>query len=440
MIRFLEKYVMPVAGKVAEQRHLQAIRDGIILTMPFLIIGSFFLIISALPIPGYNEFMAGLFGENWQRALGYPVSATFNIMALIAVFGIAYRLGEYYKVDALASGALSLVTFLLATPFQVAYIIPSTKESVLVEGAIPAALMGSQGLFVAMIIALISTELYRFIVQKKIIIKMPETVPPAVTRSFAALVPGFIVVTVIWILRLIIENTSFGSIHNIVGQILQEPLSVLGASLWGAIIAVILVHVLWSCGIHGATIVGGVMSPVWLSLMDQNRVAFQAGQDVPNTITAQFFDLWIYMGGSGATLALVVGMLLFARSQQLKSLGRLSIAPGIFNINEMVTFGMPIVMNPLLLIPFILVPVVLIIVSYFAMEWGWVARPSGAAVPWTTPILFSGYLGSGGKISGVILQLVNFALAFFIYLPFLKIWDKQKLAEEKGSKELKWIR
>ncbi|MEK4709644.1 PTS cellobiose transporter subunit IIC [Bacillus sp. FSL R10-2780] len=433
MIGFLEKYVMPVAGKVAEQRHLQAIRDGIILTMPFLIIGSFFLIISALPIPGYNDFMAGVFGESWQKALGYPVSATFNIMSLIATFGIAYRLGGYYKVDALAAGALSLVTFLLATPFQVAYIIPSTKESVLVEGAIPAVLMGSQGLFVAMIIALISTELYRFIVQKKLIIKMPETVPPAVTRSFAALVPGFIVVTVIWILRLMIENTSFGSIHNIVGKILQEPLSALGASLWGAVIAVIIVHVLWACGIHGAAIVGGVMSPIWLSLMDQNRVAFQAGQDVPNTITAQFFDLWIYMGGSGATLALVVGMLLFARSQQLKSLGRLSIAPGIFNINEMVTFGMPIVMNPLLLIPFILVPVVLTVVSYFAMEWGWVARPSGAAVPWTTPILFSGYLGSGGKISGVVLQLVNFALAFFIYLPFLKIWDKQKVAEEKGE-------
>lgn len=175
------------------------------------------------------------------------------------------------------------------------------------------------------------------------------------------------------------------------------------------------------------------MSPVWLSLMDQNRIAFQAGQDVPNTITAQFFDLWIYTGGSGATLALVVAMLLFARSQQLKSLGRLSIAPGIFNINEMVTFGMPIVLNPLLLIPFILVPVVMTFVSYFAMEWGLVARPSGAAVPWTTPILFSGYLGSGGKISGVVLQIVNFILAFLIYLPFLKMWDKQKVAEEKGE-------
>ncbi|MDZ5608122.1 PTS cellobiose transporter subunit IIC [Bacillus pseudomycoides] len=433
MVRFLEKYVMPIAGRIAQQRHLQAIRDGIILTMPFLIIGSFFLIISALPIPGYNDFMEGLFGGNWQKALGYPVSATFNIMSLIAVFGIAYRLGEQYKVDALAAGALSIVSFLLATPFQVTHIIPSTKESVLVDGVIPAALMGSQGLFVAMIIALISTEIYRFIIQRKLIIKMPETVPPAVTRSFAALVPGFIVVTVIWILRLILENTSFGSIHNIVGQLLQAPLSVLGASLFGAVAAVIIVHVLWACGIHGAAIVGGVMSPIWLSLMDQNRIAFQVGQDVPNTITAQFFDLWIYTGGSGATLALVVAMLLFARSQQLRSLSRLSIAPGIFNINEMVTFGMPIVLNPLLLIPFILVPVVLTIVSYFAMEWGIVARPSGAAVPWTTPIFFSGYLGTGGKISGVILQLINFAIAFLIYLPFLMMWDKQKVAEEKGE-------
>ncbi|MGG2017512.1 PTS cellobiose transporter subunit IIC [Bacillus sp. S10(2024)] len=433
MTGFLERYVMPVAGRVAEQRHLQAVRDGIILTMPFLIIGSFFLIISALPIPGYNDFMANLFGPGWQKALGYPVSATFNIMSLIASFGIAYRLAEQYKVDALASGALSLVSFLLATPFQVSHIVEVTKESILVEGVIPAVLTGSQGLFVAMILALISTEIYRVIIQKNIVIKMPETVPPAVSRSFVALIPGFVVIIVVWIIRLILEHTSFGSIHNIVGQLLQAPLSALGASLFGAVVAIILIQVLWACGIHGAAIVGGVMGPIWLSLMDQNRVAFQAGQDVPNTITQQFFDLWIYMGGSGATLALVVAMLLFARSQQLKSLGRLSIGPGIFNINEMVTFGMPIVLNPLLLIPFILVPLVLTIVTYFAMEWGLVARPSGAAVPWTTPILFSGYLATGGKVSGVVMQLVNFFLAFFIYFPFLKMWDKQKQEEERGE-------
>ena len=198
-------------------------------------------------------------------------------------------------MDALASGALSLVTFLLATPFQVAYIIPSTKESVIVDGAIPAALMGSQGLFVAMIIAIISTEIYRFVVQKDNY-KMPETVPPAVTRSFA-LIPGFIVVTVVWIIRLIFEQTTFGSIHNVVGKLLQEPLSVLGASLGGS-------NRSYCCpctlGVRNSwsAIVGGVMSPVWLSLMDQNRIAFQAGQDVPNTITAQFLIygfIWVVL-------------------------------------------------------------------------------------------------------------------------------------------------
>ncbi|WP_369901815.1 PTS cellobiose transporter subunit IIC [Bacillus manliponensis] len=433
MIAFLEKYFMPVAGKIAEQRHLQAVRDGIILTMPFLIIGSFFLIISSLPINGYSEFMANIFGDGWQKALGYPVNATFGMMALIASFGIAYRLAEKYKVDSLAVGALSVVSFLLVTPFQINFLGEGMKEAALVEGVIPAVLMGSQGLFVAMIIAIISTEIYRFVVQKKIIIKMPESVPPAVTRSFAALVPGFVVITVVWILRLIVENSSFESMHNIVGQLLQEPLSALGASLFGAIIAVLLIHLLWACGIHGMAIVGGVMSPIWLSLMDQNRVAYQAGEELPNTITAQFFDLWIFMGGSGVTLALVFAMLLFARSQQLKSLSRLSIGPGLFNINEMVTFGMPIVLNPLLLVPFILTPVVLTIISYFAMEWGLVARPSGVAVPWTTPIFISGYLASGGKLSAVVLQLVNFAVAFCIYLPFLKIWDKQKLEEEQGA-------
>lgn len=175
------------------------------------------------------------------------------------------------------------------------------------------------------------------------------------------------------------------------------------------------------------------MGPIWLSLMDENRMVFQQNPnaELPNVITQQFFDLWIYIGGSGATLALALTMMLRARSRQLKSLGRLAIAPGIFNINEPITFGMPIVMNPLLIIPFILVPVVLVVVSYAAMATGLVAKPSGVAVPWTTPIVISGYLATGGKISGSILQIVNFFIAFAIYYPFFSIWDKQKAAEEQ---------
>jgi cellobiose PTS system EIIC component len=172
--------------------------------------------------------------------------------------------------------------------------------------------------------------------------------------------------------------------------------------------------------------------------MDENRMVFQQNPhaELPNVITQQFFDLWIYIGGSGATLALAIAMLLRARSQQLKSLGRLAIAPGIFNINEPITFGMPIVMNPLLIIPFILVPIVLTIVSYVAMAAGLVAKPSGVAVPWTTPIIISGYLATGGKISGSILQIINFFIALAIYYPFFVMWDRQKAAEERGTADI----
>lgn len=434
-ITFLENRVMPVAGRIAEQKHLQAIRDGIILTLPLLIIGSLFLIIGFLPIPGYNDFMSSAFGENWLTKLLYPVNATFDIMALIVSFGVAYRLAEKYKVDPLSAGAISVAAFLLATPYKTMFTPEGASAAVEVGGVIPVALMGSQGLFVAMLLAIISTEIYRKIIQKNIVITMPAGVPPAVSRSFVALIPAFVVLLVVWLLRILLENTSFESIHNIVSDLLAVPLNALGGSLIGAIIAVLLVHMLWAVGLHGAAIVGGVLGPIWLSLMDQNRAAFQADPngELPNVITQQFFDLWIYAGGSGATLALVVLMLMRARSQQMKNIGRLSFAPGLFNINEPVTFGMPIVMNPLLIIPFILAPVVLVIISYFAMATGLVAKPNGVAVPWTTPLIISGYLATGGKISGMVLQAFNFIISLIIYYPFFRMWDKKKVAEEQGT-------
>jgi len=296
-IRVLEEHVMPVAGRIAEQRHLQAIRDGIILSMPLLIIGSLFLIIGFLPIPGYNEWMAKWFGEHWLDKLLYPVGATFDIMALVVSFGVAYRLAEKYKVDALSAGAISLAAFLLATPYQVPFTPEGAKETIMVSGGIPVQWVGSKGLFVAMILAIVSTEIYRKIIQKNIVIQLPDGVPPAVARSFVALIPGAAVLGVVWVVRLILEVTPFESFHNIVSMLLNKPLSALGGSLFGAIVAVLLVQLLWSTGLHGAAIVGGVMGPIWLSLMDENRMVFQQNPnaELPNIITAQFFDLWIYL-------------------------------------------------------------------------------------------------------------------------------------------------
>ncbi|MFP3726978.1 PTS cellobiose transporter subunit IIC [Priestia filamentosa] len=432
-LAFLENRFMPFAGKLAAQRHLGAIKDGIILAMPLIIIGSMFLILGYLPIPGYEEFMARIFGDHWLDKLLYPVDATFNMMGLVAAFGIAYRLAERYKIDAVTAGTLSLSAFLLATPFNIPFIPNGATEAVSVAGGIPVALMGSKGLFVAMLIALFSTEVYRFILKKDIVIKMPDGVPPAVSKSFVALIPGAVIIASVWIVRLVVEYFGITSIHDLVGIILGKPLGLLGGTLIGSIIAMGLIQLLWSAGLHGMNIVNGVMSPIWLSATGENMEAFKAGKEIPNIFTQQFFEIFVNVGGSGATIGLVIAMLIWAKSKQMKQLGKLAGGPGVFMINEPLIFGMPIVMNPLLIIPFFLAPIANVIMTYYAMDWGLVAKPAGIAIPWTTPPLIGGYLATGGHISGAIMQLINIVVGFFLYLPFFKMWDKMKLAEEKQS-------
>jgi PTS system cellobiose-specific IIC component len=259
---------------------------------------------------------------------------------------------------------------------------------------------------------------------------MPDSVPPAVAKSFTALIPAFVVVLVMLTLRLVVESTDFGNVHDVIKVILAKPLGLLGGSLIGSIVIMGLVSLLWSAGLHGMNIVGPVMNPIWLGNTGENMEAFKAGEAVPHIFTAEFFQSFVNLGGSGATFMLVVAMILFAKSQQMKQLGKLSAGPGVFMINEPVVFGTPIVLNPLLIIPFFLVPIANVILNYFMMDLGLVAKPAGIAIPWTTPPVIAGYLATGGHVSGAVANLVTLAMDFFIYLPFFLIWDKMKKKEE----------
>ncbi len=424
----LEEKLMPIAAKVANQRHLAAIRDGIIITLPFIIVGSIFLILANLPIPALNEFYATELGGTIQKWISYPVSVTFGLIAVITCMGIGYRLSNSYKVDGISGAIFSLVSFL-------EIVFKHEQYGELSTSGIPLGLMGSSGLFVAMIMAIISVEIYNYIIKKNLVIKMPDMVPPAVSKSFAALIPGFFIVLVALLIRIGFESTSFKSIHNVATIILTKPLTAVGGSYFGLMVITLLIHLLWTCGLHGANIVLGIVDPALYVLMDQNRVAFEQGlrgTQLPNVVTRQFFDVFQSMGGSGATFSLVIMMLLWSKSKQLKEIGKLSIGPGLFNINEPILFGLPIVMNPLLIIPFILSPLATVTITYWAMKVGWVARPTGIAIPWTTPPFISGWLVTG-HISGAIIQLVTFFVTGIIYYPFFKMWDNKKLEEEKAS-------
>lgn len=418
----LEKIEM-IAGEIGNQKHLRALRDGIILGMPLIIIGSFFLILGNLPIPGYVEMLG-----DWGLTpiINKIVNGSFGIMALVASFGIARSLANTYKVDGTSAGIISLSSFLIVTPNVV-----SDSGS-----GVPYQYVGSNGLFVAIIIALISAEIFRFFIQKDFIIKMPEGVPPAVGQSFAALLPGFMVIITWSIVYLLLTLADIGNIHEILTNTLGKPLSAVGSSIWGTLFIILLNSAFWFVGVHGANTINPVILPIWLQNTDANRLAFQAGEALPNIITNEFMMNFVWIGGGGATIGLVIALVLFSRSKKNKAMGKLTIAPGIFNINEPVLFGLPIVLNFKLLIPFILAPLATATITYIGMSTGLVARPAGIVVPWTMPPIISGYLATGGKISGAIVQVITVAVSTLIYFPFIKSADNASLKEEKEEENI----
>jgi PTS system cellobiose-specific IIC component len=412
-MNWIENTLAPRAAKLSEQRHLAAVRDGLILLMSFMIIGSFAVLILNIPIKGWADLTV----IKYFKPYGLPVwNGTLGIVGLLAAFSIGSALAQRLKMDGTMGGLLAAASLVVISPD--------------LTGAWGLPFHTAGWLFTAMFTALIAVEIQHWFVKNKIVIKMPDSVPPAVGRSFSALIPAIGVLFFFSIVRGIFQFGLGMGVNDVVGVVLA-PLKFFGGSLAGALVAVILVHLLWAVGIHGGNIALAIFGPVFLVATNENVAAFSQGLPVHNIVTGPFLDIFVYFGGAGATLGLALVMFLFARSKQLKTLGRISIGPALFNINEPLIFGTPIIMNPMLLIPFLGIPVVLTIISYFVMATNIVGRTIALA-PWTSPVIM-GALYATADWKAVILQLFNVALATAIYYPFFKAYDKQKVAEENGA-------
>lgn len=431
-LNWLEKVLTPLAKVIGENKYLVAIRDGFLLSTPLLIVGSVFLLIANFPLPHWNEWMSALLGDNWEAMMSVPASASFDVMTILAVVGIAYSLGKQFHVDAMQSGIIALVSFFILTPYQTLFT-PEGSTTVYEVTSLPLKWMGSSGLFLGMIVALISTRLFVAMVRKGWTIKMPDGVPPTVVKSFEALIPSFVVVTMMFLVNWLVSLTSYGNLQDVIFTFLQTPLLSLGNTLGAMIIAYLFLHFFWFFGINGSSVVGAVFNPVLRALSVENLQAFKDGHEIPNIITGQFQDMFATFGGAGSTLSLIVVMVLFCKSQRIKKLSQLSLIPGIFGINEPVIFGLPIVLNPILLVPFALVPTINIIIAYFSMNIGLVPYTNGIQLPWTTPPIISGFLVSGWQ--GAVLQGLLFVLGMAIYYPFIKVMDVQYLREEVKTRE-----
>lgn len=404
---FLEKKLMPPMTKLSEQRHLRAIRDGIVATIPLIIIGSFFLIIAIPPVPALQVMV-----KPYVAKILYPYRLSMGIMALYAAFGIGYNLSKSYKQDPLAGGLLAMAAFLLTN-------VPISKDP---EGwVLPLSNLGGAGMFTAIIMAIFAVEVLRFAKERNLTIKMPKEVPESVANSFAALIPAAIIMVILWVVRDLLNFDIQQFVLNIF-----KPLVVAGNSLGGVLVPIILVTFLWACGIHGDSVVGTVARPIWLALLDANTAAKAAGHALPNIAPEPFFQWFVWIGGSGATIGLVL-LMVFSKSQYLKDVGKASLIPGICNINEPIIFGAPIMLNPFLIIPFVVVPVIEGILTYIVMSVGLVGRPYVVA-PWTLPGPIGAYL-STGDVKAILLVLVNVAISVVIYYPFFKAYEKKLLSE-----------
>lgn len=422
LMKWVEEKLVPPMAKIGTQRHLLAIRNGVVSTLSLILIGTFFMVFINLPFPGWNEFIAP-----YSATIVLPFRITMGLMAIYATFVMGSDLAKSYGLDSVTGGILSLGTFfMLQVPVNVL-----TPEEAPLGWVLPMSSLGASGMFAGILSMIFAVEVYRFFKKRNITIKMPEQVPPAVARSFEALIPGAVILTTTWLIRSVA-----GFDVNAALLSLFEPLTnILGNNLLGVLLPMFLIHLLWSFGIHGMSIVGAVVRPMWLIMLDENAKALAddtAATKLPYIAPEQFYQWTVTIGGAGATIVVSVLFLFFCKSKFLKEVGRFSIIPGIFNINEPMIFGAPMMLNPYMFIPFNLVPLVLTIVSYFAVKLemvnGFTVLPT-----WTLPAPIGGYLSAGNDWRVVVLIVINTLIAFIIYYPFVKAYDKKMLSDEQNN-------
>ena len=417
----LAEKLTPLAGKLGSNRYLAVLRDAFMLSFPLTMFGSIVVVLNNLPF--WSDDLKGTLGG----LFGNGQNATMSIMTIFVTFGIGYYLTRSYDEDGVFGGAVSLASYLILTPFNF-----TTAEGAEVSGALSLDRLGAKGMFIGMLAAFIAAEIYVRITKKGIVIKMPEGVPEgvpdAVARSFASLIPAISTLTVFLLLNALVSGVFTTNLHDVIYTVIQKPLVGLGSGLPATLLSLFFVQILWFFGLHGQIIVNSVMDPIWNTLALENLDAFKAGEALPHIITKPFMETFtVGLGGSGMTLMVVILMAFVMKSRQMKDIGRLAIGPGLFNVNEPVIFGLPIVLNASILIPWVLTPLIVTTINYFSMASGLVPAPTGVTVPWTVPLFFSGMMATNSLMGGL-LQLIDVAIVGVMWYPFLKVVDKANLA------------
>lgn len=469
-MQFLEKKFMPLAVKMGQQRHLAAIRDAFALIMPFIIAGAFAVLLNNVVFKTDVSFsLFKLFAPNANGTFFTDVyivpimvliyQGTFAVMALLVSFGLGYYLAINKKSEnPIFAGMISLVVVLMLAswsvvvgvtiknsvpvlhdPLTMAHLTP-TPISVY---AMDPASFGATGLFATLIFGLLAAEIYTSLQKVKALkIKMPSSVPPAVSKSFSSLLPGIFTLVIIGIIGIVlVKLTNETSVFALVSKWVQEPFMAFAntksAGIIIAFVYVFFVHLLWSFGIHGTNVMNGIFSALWQTMLVKNIDLYQHhGHNAKGlaTFAQPFFDSFVFLGGAGASIALLGAIMIFSKREDEKAIAKLSFAPGLFNINEPVIFGLPIVLNPVYIIPFIVIPLVNLVIAWGAVDLIHFLPKVVVLSPWTTPPVIGGFIATGFAWQAIVLCIIILTIDVILYIPFVKLASKKQ--EQEQTQEL----
>jgi cellobiose PTS system EIIC component len=404
----LERRVVPALTAISENTYLSAVRAGMISVVPLTIIGGLFMIVAYLPVRGWDTIVAP-----YQQLLQVPVTATFGLLAVVACFSIAYDLGKRLGQEAVVSATIATVVFLL---------LQIDLETLTFETAG----LGSQGLFTGILVALVSVRVQKVFADWNLVIRMPASVPPIVFQTFLSLSPLVFLIVVFWVVRFVL-----GVDINHGVQTAFRPLVFALNTLPGILAYALLVTMLWSVGINGDNAVDAIVAPIFLQYLAANVTAMTQGEPLPYVTAYGFFTVFVNVGGTGATLALAL-LLLRSRVQAFRSVSRLSLPTQVFQINEPIFFGLPIVLNPVFMVPYVLSALTLTAGTFLLMQAELIHRPF-VNVPWTTPPIIGHYLVTGGDWRAALWGVASILIAMAIYYPFAKAAERQRMAQAPAS-------
>lgn len=430
--KFVDKFTM-FAAKLGNEIHLRSLRDAFATMMPLYILAGLAVLLN-------NTVFTWIFSGDTLANVQYwgtvIANGTLNVSGLLIAAMAGYYMAQNRDFkNPLSAALVSMATLVVMMPNTV-NVQDVNGNLVDVAGVLPFANLGTGAMFAGIIIGLLSTEVFVKVSSiKKLQVNLGDNIPPAVGSSFNVLIPVIIVMSLFAIVSALLFNITGMNLINLITTFIQEPLRHISTGLWGCIILYSLGNMLWFFGIHQSVIYSSILEPLLIINITENIAAFNAGQEIPNIINVSQVATFGLIGGSGSTICLLIATFIIGRSLVTKNVAKLAIAPGIFNINEPVIFGYPIVYNISLIIPFVLVPAMGIFISYMATVTGFM-DPCVVQIPWTTPPLLSAFLATAGDYRAVIVQAVIIILGILIYIPFVRINDKvlAKQAELENSK------